>query len=210
MAKLTAGDLLAAEEVNNAFKPESEPEAIADPGVPADIVEAPGIIRDAFSDKTWTLPTGAMADLGLATYKSPRDIRKDPNFHYEFCRYTGNYPELDEKLSQDFVPVTREELGMPAYVNPTGQPSPLDTYYKIEDQICVKIPRQLADIRYAANKSVCDAALDGVRRKGTYATRDKEGNLIVDQPAVGLGGEPVERNLRNRTNRHEPTRDELA
>lgn len=182
-----------------------------DPGVQADVVEAPGIVRDKFSGKVWTLPTGAMADLGLATYRSPRDIKKDPNFHYEFCRVGGNYPELDEKLSQDFVPVTREELGMAAYVNPSGQPSPLDSYYIIDGQdICVKIPRQLADLRYAANKYLCDNAVDQVKRKGTYTTRDKEGNLITDTPAVDRGGEPVDRKLSMQRNRHEPTRDELS
>jgi hypothetical protein len=205
MATLNAKDLLEEEAEAGALDTE------LDGGVPAGVVEAPGIIRDAFSGKTWTLPTGAMADLGLATYKSPRDIKKDPNFHYEFCRVGGNYPELDEKLSQDFVPVTREELGMAPYVNPTGQPSPLDSYYIIDGQdICVKIPRQLADLRYAANKSVCDAALDGVRRKGTYTTRDKDGNLIADSPAIGAGGEPVQRELKVKTNRHAPSRDELA
>ena len=179
-------------------------------GVQVDTIQAPGIVKDRFSDKTWTLPTGTFADLGLTTYKSARQIKKDPDFHYEFVRFNGNYPELDEYLSNDFVPVTREELGMPAYVNPSGQPTPLDSYYRVEDQICVKIPRQLADLRYASNKSVCDAALDGVKRKGTYVTRDKDGNLISDTPTIDRDGEPFERNLRTRTTRTAPSRDELA
>src|SRR5579864_1032309 len=123
-----------------------------DDGVDASTIEAPGIIRDKWSGKTWTLPSDAMSDLGLATYKSPRDIKKDPNFHYEF----HTLEELNEYIAQDFVPVTREELGLSQFV-PPGEPSPLDTYYIIEGHdICMKIPRVLADRRYASQKAVCD------------------------------------------------------
>src|SRR5229473_3452716 len=80
-----------------------------EPGVQADVIEAPGIVRDLFSNKTWTLPSDSLADAGLATYKSPRDFKKDPNFHYQICRIED---ELSEYMGQDFVPVTRAELGL--------------------------------------------------------------------------------------------------
>lgn len=174
-----------------------------DPGVPADVLEAPGIIRDLFSDKIWTLPSDSLSDLGLATYKSPRDIKKDPNFHYEFCRVGGDWDELSEKMAQDFVPVTREELGLKEFKTP-GQPNPLDSYYVIDGKdICIKIPRPLADLRYAAAKRVCDAAKEGVNR-GDITDANGTTHMAVD-----AGGEPVERKLRSRTTRHEPTRDDF-
>jgi hypothetical protein len=165
-----------------------------DDGIDATIIEAPGIVRDKFSNKTWTLPTDSLQDSGLAVYESPRQFKKDPNFHYQFVRYTGEYPELDEYMSRDYVPVTRAEIGLKEYTSP-GQPNPLDSYYTIDGKdICIKIPRQLADIEYHK----------------TYFTTDKKGNIISNHPNVDLGDEPVSRKLDTRTNRHEPTRDELG
>lgn len=178
-------------------------DAQAAQGLDASFVEAPGVVRDLYSDKVWTLPTESFADAGLAIYKSPRDINKDPNFHYEFCRY-GEYGELDEKMAQDFVPVTRKELGLSEFVMP-GEANPMDSYYTIDGKdICIKIPRQLADLRYANNKAFCDAALEGVNRglitDANGTTRDQ----------LDLGGEPAERDIKSRRDKHEPTRDELA
>src|ERR1700675_1211861 len=131
----------AAREEDNAINNDAKMSAdLADEGVGAGVIEAPGIVRDAFSNKTWTLPTNALQDAGLATYKSPRDIKKDPKFHYQFIRYDEDHNELPEYLARDFVPVTRKELGFGEFSNPAGQPSPLDSFYTIDGKdICVKI-----------------------------------------------------------------------
>jgi hypothetical protein len=177
--------------------------SVDDPGVPADVVEAPGIVRDLFSNKTWTLPSDSLSDAGLATYRSPRDFKKDPNFHYQVCRVED---ELNEYIGQDFVPVTRKELGMSDFVHP-GQPSPMDDYYVIDGKdVVIKIPREIADRRYAAMKRLADAAKEGVNRGDIT---DANGTTHIALDAGGQSAGPVERKLRSRTTRHEPTRDEL-
>ena len=75
------------------------------------------------------------------------------------------YDELGDAQAQGFVPVTRRETGVTKVSDPSA-PQPMDTYHTIGgDQVLVKIPKVLADRRYAAAKRLCDAAVDatGVR-----------------------------------------------
>jgi hypothetical protein len=214
MAKLDADKVFETLTQTSDIPPENENEELLldgereSGGVFAGVIEAPGVIKDPHSDKIWTLPSGSLADSGFATYRSPRDIKKDPNFHYEF----HTVKELPEYVSQGFVPVTRRELGLEDFTSPASQPSPLDSYYTIDgEDICIKIPRQIADLRYASNKSICDAALEGVTN-GVITSRNAEGDLVRSRDHMAVGGEqagPVERRISQKTNRHEPTRDEL-
>lgn len=196
--------------IDSSPAPDPDPAPVDPPpddnSVDATLVAAPGIIRDKFSGKIWAVPTGTFEDAGIAIYKSPRDIQKDPEFHYEFCRSDDEMDELPEKMAQGFVPVTRRELGMEAFSNP-GQPSPMDEFYVIDGHdVCIKIPRVIAKLRYDALKRVCDTAVAGVNRglitKADGASRD---NIDAGGDFVG----PVERSINARkTNREPMLRDE--
>ena len=172
-------------------------------GLPADddslnvsgSIEIPGMkigdvdefITDPFTGKKWAVPTGVLEDNLVHT--SPYMIKKDPNFHYQAVRIE----ELGDIESQGFVKVTRKETGVETTVMDTDAPSPLSSYHTVgEDQIFVKIPKVLADRRYAAQKALCDSAVaitqarpnmePGSGREFTRDSRkafDKDGSRIA-------------------------------
>lgn len=147
-----------------------------DEGIAIEQVEAPGIgvklVRDEFTGKTWSIPTGTLADASLAGYKSPRDFPKDPNFHYE----VQLVKDLPYYMSQGFVPVTRKELGLDQLTR-IGEADALDSYYVIDgEDIAIKIPRELGQRRLDANKFLCDAAIKGVKGGDI---RDAQGHRIM-------------------------------
>ena|SRR5271155_2589078 len=133
-------------------------------GLAASRIEVAGIgmqldtIVDEFTGKVWTIPNGKFDENVFHT--SPYDIpNKDPRFHYQAVRVGGLYDELGEAQSQGFVPVTRRETGVNRIYDPSA-PQPMDTYHTIGgDQVLVKMPKVLADRRYATAKKLCDDAV---------------------------------------------------
>lgn len=200
-----------------------DPPVDDDPGVDATLVAAPGIvrelpelgpnqIRDEFTGKVWTLPSGTLDDvLGISIFKSPRDFPKDPRFHYE-C---DNVTNLQSRMAQGFVPVTLKELGL-EQGNKIGEASPLDGYYIINDsdddsggQIAIKIPREIAAQRYEALKRVSDAARDAVKRGVYTQTEGLNEKAQLTQRSDGLASDwvgPVSRTLNQSETHSEPTR----
>ena len=166
-------------------------------------IEAPGTVFDVYSGKTWTLPTDSKLDnIGLLMHKSPYDIKKDPNYHYEF----HSVKEIPEYLSQDFVCVTRAELGLSDLgTKQPGTSSPLDAYYVVDgNDICMKIPRQIAALRYDALKRMSDAAVAQTKAGRFQSARETKELLVKSDDVV-----QVKRELTQHADNHEPTREEL-
>ena len=71
------------------------------------------------------------------------------------------------------MPVTREEVGKGlSYREPSETASPLDTYYTVGgDMVCMKIPKVIADRRYAAAKRLCDEAVATTEPKSPLTDR---------------------------------------
>lgn len=152
------------------------------------IADVDDFITDPFTGKRWAVPTGALDDNLIHT--SPYLIRnKDPNYHYQAVRLE----ELGDMESQGFVKVTRKETGVDTAVLDGDTPAPLSSYHTIgEDQILIKMPKVLADRRYAAQKALCDSAVQvaqvrpniepGTGREFTKDSRkafDKDGSRIA-------------------------------
>jgi len=135
--------------------------------VRASRIEAPGIIIDEFTGKTWPVPTGGLLD-DIKPHHSPYDIKKDPRFSYQaVCVKGPGGDESGDYESRGWVKVTRRELGFPDNVRLPSEPqSPLDTYYLINgEQVMMKIPVQYADARYASQKKMCDLAVEATAKE---------------------------------------------
>jgi hypothetical protein len=116
-------------------------------------VEVAGVYVDSRGNK-WTVPEKEEVDI---RYKSKFTIpRPDPLMSYQFIRKE----ELTEMMGEQWVPVTREEIGVANFRTEKDEyGDPLDRYHVIGTQICVKKPKVLVDRQYAAQKRVCDAAV---------------------------------------------------
>jgi hypothetical protein len=143
-----------------------------DPGIDVQTIEAPGFIIDTFTGKKWAVPTGEFDDQ-IKVHDSPYDIKKDPMFHYE--AHTVN--EVADMESQGFVKVTNREVGRETMLLPGEQPAQLSSYYTIGgDQVMMKIPKVLADRRYARLKQMCDIAVSATEPPPAETDgRDKDG-----------------------------------
>lgn len=151
-------------------------------------ITVPGVIYDPFSGKTWALPTGALED--VVVHNSPYAIKKDPNFHYQAACFSGpGGDEVSDLEAKDFVKVTRKELGFGERIKQEGDiATPMDNYYTINgEQVMMKIPKIIADRRYAALKKMADAARDACvppEKVNSGATerlsKDKLAGLEVD------------------------------
>lgn len=129
--------------------------------VTASRIEVPGVIVDEYTGKTWPVPTGTLLD-DIKPHHSPYDIKKDPRFTYQaVCVKGPGGNESSDYESQGWVKVTRKEMGYPDNARLPGEPaSPLDSYYVINgEQVMMKIPKPYADVRYASQKKLCDAAV---------------------------------------------------
>lgn len=165
--------------------PDLEPDP--DGGIEARFIEAPGIITDTFTGRTWAVPTDTFDD-NIPIHNSPYAVKKDPNFHYE----AHTIGEVADMESQGFVKVTNKEMGRLSYKMPGEVATPLDSYYTIGgDQVMLKIPKVLADRRYAQLKKMCDSAvsatepppvvLDGKSSANSRIAEDKLADLEVDK-----------------------------
>jgi hypothetical protein len=128
-------------------------------GVQASTIEVEGVIIDAYTGKTWAVPTDQFED-NIKIHTSPYDIPKDPNFHYE----AHSIDEVADMESQGFVKVTRREVARELFRAPGELASPLDTFYVINGaQVMMKIPKVYADRRYAQLKKICDFAVEATQ-----------------------------------------------
>lgn len=127
------------------------PAADANGEIKVKSVEVAGILRDA-AGNTWTIPEEDETEL---LYKSPFDIKKEPNFYYQF-EHKDNVAQM---MTEGFKPVTRGEIGLKGFT-PIGEYGVnVDSVYQIHDLVCLKIPTVLNERRLKALQRVCDAAV---------------------------------------------------
>lgn len=122
-----------------------------DDEVHANTVQVNGVVRDA-AGNTWTIPEEDTQDF---LYKSPFDIKKEPDFYYQF-EHKDNVAQM---MTEGFKPVTRREIGLQGFT-PIGEYGVnVDSVYQIHDLVCIKIPEVLNERRLKALQKVCDAAV---------------------------------------------------
>jgi hypothetical protein len=132
--------------------------------VEASSIEAPGIVEDDYGHK-WTIPADTHTDGSLQLYQSRFELpKRDPRFHYEFHPVS----EVSHMMTEDFVPVTREELGLKGIEGLTEQiakeyGAALTSFHQVDDLVCMKTPVELANRRYRALKEIADAAVNATR-----------------------------------------------
>jgi hypothetical protein len=139
------------------FVGDASPNTVPPPkpdGVKVMSIETAGVLVDS-TGHTWTIPEKDETDV---RYKSQFTIpRPDPLMMYQFIRKDD---ELTEYMGNQWVPVTREEIGVATFKSEGDEyGSPLDKYHVIGTQICVKKPKVLVEREYKALKRVCDAAV---------------------------------------------------
>lgn len=116
------------------------------------------VVRDGEGNE-WTVAGDSTEDYNYG--KLPLELpRQLPGFHVEFCRPN----QVADWMQKGFVPVTRKEMGvkeLPADI--ARDYGTLDTStYRVGDAVAMKIPKILADRRYAAKaraaKEIRDSA----------------------------------------------------
>jgi hypothetical protein len=123
-------------------------------GIKVKSIEVAGVHIDS-EGHSWTIPEKDETDV---RYKSIFTIpNPDPLMGYQFIRKE----ELSEMMGEQWVPVTRKEIGVAEFKSEAGSEygGPLDGYHVVGTQICVKKPKILIERQYAAQKRVCDAAV---------------------------------------------------
>jgi len=122
-------------------------------GIAVKSIEVAGVLTDS-EGHTWTIPEKDNTDV---RYKSKFLIpRPDPLMGYQFVRKE----ELTEYMGEQWVPVTREEIGVASFQTEKDEyGDPLDRYHVVGTQICIKKPQVLIDREYAAQKRVRMAAI---------------------------------------------------
>lgn len=151
--------------------------------VAVDRIEVAGIITDA-QGHSWTLPEKD-SDIG-DLYKSPFSIKGHPEFYYQF-ETKDNVPQM---LADEFVTVTRKELGLDRYKDgSTEYGQGTDEVYTVgNDMVCLKIPKVLADRRKKTERDFAKLAVD--------ATKNKKKSS--DEPESGGNARASEREALNR------------
>lgn len=110
-----------------------------------------GVVRDA-AGNTWTIPEETEGEF---LYRSPFDIKKEPEFYYQF-EHKDNVAQM---MTEGFKPVTRKEIGLQGFT-PIGEYGVnVDSVYQIHDLVCIKIPTVLNERRLKALQKVSDAAV---------------------------------------------------
>jgi hypothetical protein len=122
-------------------------------GINVKSIEVAGIHIDSEGHE-WTIPEKDNFDV---RYRSKFEIpRPDPLMGYQFIRKE----ELTEMMGEQWVPVTREEIGVAVFKTEKDEyGDPLDRYHVVGTQICIKKPKILIDRQYAAQNRVCAAAV---------------------------------------------------
>lgn len=134
--------------------PSTKLEDDAPKGVSVKSIEVAGVmleVRDKHGH-VWAVPSEDNAN--FRNQKSRLDIASlpnaDPDFAYQMARVGGVYDETAEMLANDWVPVTRDELGLAqlpalaASINAEYGRAP-DNFYRIGDQVAFKKPKVLKE-----------------------------------------------------------------
>lgn len=156
--------------------------------ISASSIQVPGIIRDSEGHE-WTIPEEDPTSDEFKLYKSPFDIKKDPQFHYQF----EHRDKVSLMMAEGFAPCTRKELGIPDFNVGNEYGTSPDGVYRVEDLVCIKIPKIIADRKYAAQDRMCKAAVAATepQAKDVISHDSPEGESLAKMRS-GKGGRKYE------------------
>lgn len=175
---------------------------IENDGVSAETIEVAGVVRDKQGHE-WAIPADDTVD-DWDEYSFLGKLNFDKAFHYQLVAEN----KVDQHALKGFVPVTREEVGLPPTVS-TDLGKPVTTIVHYMDAVLMKIPKILADRAQARKartaKTIVDATeptqemLARAKAKGQRATtmretreRLRESGLVVEESVSRtVGDEPA-------------------
>lgn len=166
----------------------TDPHKVPDNAIAATSVQVPGAlltIKDG-QGHTWTVPAESNED--HRRHRSVFDVRAykghDPNFAYQFIRRD----EINSMLTSDWVPVSRKELGITALPAAIAAQygTTVDSNHWVNDQVCIKKPKVLADREYNGWDRFCREVANSMKPATTdrvEAARQhlEQGGLVNDE-----------------------------
>lgn len=180
------------------FDEDELPPSLAESGVECNTIEAPGIIKDD-QGHTWAIPAEGLDDVGSDADLEPfGKLNLDPRFHYQMERED----RVQQKMTQGFVPVTCEEVGVPPPVESSyGQP--VSRVLHKMDTVLMKIPKVLADRLQARKARVAREIVDAtepspdmLRRAGKGKSKFKTNKELTEAAEAAGFSMSVERKSR--------------
>jgi len=110
-------------------------------GIEVGEVEVAGVVVDKKGNK-WAIPADDADDIELYINPLlPPEALREKGMHYQSCAVD----ELPTKMSQGFVPVTRDECGIPEHIFAADYGRPEASIHRVGDTVLIKIPQILAD-----------------------------------------------------------------
>jgi hypothetical protein len=164
-------------------------------------IQVPGTVIDS-EGHSWAIPEEDPTGDEYKLYRSPFDINKNEQFHYQF----DHEKDVSQQMADGFVPCTRRELGLPDFKggsNEYGQGE--DGTYKVGDLVCMKIPKVLADRRYKALQRVANAAVNA-----TDVKNHPNGKVIYDSETAGVKADALERQRNGKGRKYEMSHQKVS
>ncbi len=158
-------------------------------GFDCNSIEVPGIMKDD-QGHTWAIPAEGLTDRDDLGELNPfGKLNYDPRFHYQM----EHQDRVSQKMTEGFVPVTRQEVGVPPPVE-LEYGKPISDVLHLMDTVLMKIPRVLADRLQSRKARVAKSVIDAtepsremLRRAGRNKSKFKNNqNLTEAAEAAGF------------------------
>ena len=169
-----------------AARKKKTPAQAPDNSIAASSVEVPGALLEIKDGQghTWAVPAESSEDYRL--YQSPREVEHfkgyDARFRYEFIRRD----EIEVKITEGWVCVTRKELGLqniPANTSPQNATN--DGLHWVEDQVCIKKPEVLVERQTKAYNQYAREVANSMKGPKSVGRENlqhgQDGNLVAEE-----------------------------
>jgi hypothetical protein len=151
-------------------------------GIDASTIQVGGVVRDAQGHE-WLVPADETEDLGDLKVNPFGELTLDPAFHYQTCRID----EVSAKLSEGFVLVTRDEVGLPSIKNLEREFGMAEsTYVRLHDGVLIKLPKILADRKQAKKARLAQAVVDSTEPTEEMLARARRSNSPLMRSAAEI------------------------
>jgi len=135
-------------------KPQPTTEPTEDDALEAKEIEVAGIIRDEYGNE-WAIPADNVDDIGDIASNPFSVMKFDERFHYQI----EPLGKVEQKRLEGFVPVLREEVGISKTLD-IEYGKPTSNYVQYADSVLMKIPKVLADRRYARKARIAKEVVE--------------------------------------------------
>jgi hypothetical protein len=162
--------------------------------IAAESVEVTGAlltIKDG-QNHVWAIPAESHDVVGRhqSAFELKRFKGYDPRFTYEF-HHAGDESDITSMLTDEWVPVTRQELGLKALPMQVSAEhgTPTDNYYWVGNSLCMKKPKVLVDRTHKAMDEFRKATMGAMKPVGSEnidPAREKleRGGLVKEEIRV--------------------------